>query len=81
MRTPYMALLALSGVAAAFLVHLGVHTIDIVVSVYTLIYWATAPFARPLPKPVGYIHTAIGVVLLAAFSYFAALRIAALLRP
>jgi hypothetical protein len=51
MRTPYMALLALSGVAAAFLVHLGLHTIDIVVSVYTLIYWATAPFARPLARP------------------------------
>jgi hypothetical protein len=47
-----MALLALSGVAAAFLVHLGVHTIDIVVTVYTLIYWATAPFARPLAKPL-----------------------------
>jgi hypothetical protein len=81
MRIPYMALVALSGVAAAFFIYLGVHAIDIIVSVYTLIYWAAAPFARPLPKPVGYIHTAIGVALLAAFAYFAALRIAALLGP
>jgi len=77
MRRPLTALLALSGAASAFLTYLGTTTVDVVVSTYTLIYWATAPFLRPLPRPVSYVHAAAGAALLAAFAYFAALRILA----
>ncbi|MCX8137758.1 hypothetical protein [Pyrobaculum aerophilum] len=80
MRIGYVALIALSGAASAFFIYLGVSTIDVVVSVFTLIYWAVAPFVRPLPKPLGFIHMGIGLVLLAAFGYFAALRILSILR-
>ena len=80
MRRPLTALLALSGAASAFLTYLGTTTVDVVVSTYTLIYWATAPFLRPLPRPVNYIHAAAGAALLAAFAYFAALRILAVLK-
>jgi hypothetical protein len=80
MRHALVALVALSGIASAFLVYLGATAVDVVVSVYTLVYWATAPFMRPLPRPVNRIHTAIGVALLSAFAYFAALRVLAALR-
>ncbi|MGB9705541.1 MAG: hypothetical protein ACPL3C_08825 [Pyrobaculum sp.] len=80
MRLPYIAMVTLAGLASAFFIHLGVSTVDVVVSIYALIYWAVAPFLRPLPRPLGLLHTVIGAVLLAAFAYFAALRILSILK-
>ncbi|MGC8584014.1 MAG: hypothetical protein ACP5MH_09865 [Thermoproteus sp.] len=79
MKAPYIVLVVLSGIVAAFFIYLGVDGIDVVVSIFALIYWAVAPFVRPLPKPLGIVHTAIGLALLAAFAYFATLRIMAIL--
>jgi hypothetical protein len=80
MKTALTAYLLLSGIAAAFLIYLNVRGIDVVTSVATLLFWASAPFLRPLPRPLDLAHTAIGVALLVAFAYFAALRILAVLK-
>jgi hypothetical protein len=52
----------------------------VVTSVATLLFWVSAPFLRPLPRPLNIAHTAVGVALLVAFAYFAALRILAVLK-
>ncbi|MCX8137772.1 MULTISPECIES: hypothetical protein [Pyrobaculum] len=80
MRTGYVAMVIISGLFSAFFIYLGVSTIDVVVSVFTLIYWAVAPFVRPLPKPLGLVHMGIGLALLAVFGYFAALRVLSILK-
>jgi hypothetical protein len=80
MRTALTAYLLLSGIAAAFLTYLNVRWIDVVTSLAALLFWVTAPFLRPLPRPLNIAHTAVGVALLVAFAYFAALRILAVLK-
>jgi len=80
MKTALTAYLLLSGVATAFLIYLNVRGIDVVTSVATLPFWASAPFLRPLLRPLNLAHTAVGVALFAAFAYFAALRILAVLK-
>nr|KJR73118.1 MAG: hypothetical protein TU35_07725 [Thermoproteus sp. AZ2] len=79
MKLPLVALVVVSGASAAYLIYLGVKSLDIVVSLYTYIHWVMAYFLHPLPKPLSRIYTAIGIALLAAFSYFLALRILPLL--
>jgi hypothetical protein len=80
MRTALTAYLLLSGVAAAFLAYLNVRGMDVVTSLAALLFWVTAPFLRPLPRPLNIAHTAVGAALLVAFAYFAALRILAVLK-
>jgi hypothetical protein len=80
MRTALTAYLLLSGVAAAFLAYLNVSGMDVVTSLAALLFWVTAPFLRPLPRPLNIAHTAVGAALLVAFAYFAALRILAVLK-
>jgi len=80
MRAALTAYLVLSGITASFLTYLNINWVDAVMSLAALLFWTTAPFLRPLPRPLNIIHTAVGLALLLAFAYFAALRILAVLR-
>ena len=70
---------ALTGLTAAFLYYLGVRSMDIYISLYTLIYLATMTMAEPMPRRVRLLNMAIAYGLIAVFTYFAALRIMAIL--
>lgn len=80
MRFPYVLLLALSGLVAAFMIYAGVDGLDFVVSVFVLLYWIASLFMTPLPRPLNRVHAGLSVLLLVVFIYLAAVRILAILR-
>ncbi len=71
--------LTLTGVLVSFLYYLGVRSLDIYLSLYTIIYLASMLLAEPIPRKVRFIHNVISITLVAVFTYFAALRIMAIL--
>jgi len=71
--------LTLTGVLTSFLYYLGVRSLDIYLSLYTIIYLASMLLAEPIPRKVRFIRNVISITLVAVFTYFAALRIMAIL--
>ncbi|MEM0464163.1 MAG: hypothetical protein QXI18_03760 [Nitrososphaerota archaeon] len=80
MRLPYAVLLVLTGLVAAFMTYVGASGLDLIISVFVLIYWIVALFMTPLPRPLNRVHAALSIILLAIFAYLAAMRILAVLR-
>jgi len=71
--------LTLTGVLTSFLYYLGVRSLDIYLSLYTIIYLTSMLLAEPIPRRVRLVHNVISIALVAVFTYFAALRIIAIL--
>lgn len=80
MRLPYAVLLVLSGLVASFMLYAGATGLDLVISVFVLLYWTASLFMTPLPRPLNRIHAVVSAVLLTVFIYLAAMRILAILR-
>lgn len=70
---------ALTGLLLSFLYYLRVQSLSIYVSLYTIIYITTMMLAEPMPRRVRLLHIALSTVLVAIFTYFAVLRIMAIL--
>ena len=65
----------LTGITAAFLQYLNVESLSVYISVYTIIYLASMLLAEPMPRRVRRIHLILSTILVAAFAYFAAVKI------
>lgn len=79
MRTPYILLVILTGLASAFLIYLGATALDLSLVILTLIYWIAGLFMMPLPKPLSRVYNVIALVFLAVFIYVVVMKIITLI--
>ncbi|WP_291766888.1 hypothetical protein [Caldivirga sp. UBA161] len=67
--------LTLTGIITAFLQYLNVESLGVYLSIYAIIYLTSMLLAEPMPRRVRRIHFIMSALLVAAFTYFAVIKV------